>query len=531
MSSTVVLGFIKDITAKNIKAVSDRLKKKEKPDQRYVDPKQQGYSYTLLHKAVQVGSPEIVTALLKAGADVNSRDSKGRTCLHWLSSLNTAAHVQVAELVLQHKLIDVNIAADDKSTALHESATQGNDTLARLLIEKAKAQPDDSSPGATPLHAACKAGFGPGSPDSKGFTPLMRLLQKKMWQQAGQLLARGDSCNINAKGSNQETALLIAVAAPNPDLQLVGDLLAAGAAIGVQDAAGNTPLLTAVQAGEPAGLKLAEVLTLFATKASKSEGSTCASDALAVDAVNAAGESALSLSIAAVRQAQGRDSARQMQLHGAEVQLLGLVLQQQPQLPTQLASSLLLQGLKGQLPDAITAQVITLLPDLRSVPGVPHESLSFGSLLSSRLYKSAAAVLCKASSQTPGDPQDALGNTHLHVAVSGSEDVPELVTALLAIGVPADATNKDGDTALHIAARAGHVGACRALVAGGAHVTWRNNKNRIPGNQLKLPDATKSFLQEAEAAAKAAKEQKNHELWDAKMRATQTDSAFGIGVT
>jgi hypothetical protein len=50
MSSTVVLGFIKDITAKNIKAVNDRLKKKEKPDQRYVDPKQQGCSYTLLHK-------------------------------------------------------------------------------------------------------------------------------------------------------------------------------------------------------------------------------------------------------------------------------------------------------------------------------------------------------------------------------------------------------------------------------------------------------------------------------------------------
>lgn len=54
-------------------------------------------------QAVQVGSPEIVASLLKAGADINSRDSKGRTCLHWLSSFNTAVHIQIAGTsALQH---------------------------------------------------------------------------------------------------------------------------------------------------------------------------------------------------------------------------------------------------------------------------------------------------------------------------------------------------------------------------------------------------------------------------------------------
>jgi hypothetical protein len=38
-------------------------------------------------------------------------------------------------------------------------------------------------------------------------------------------------------------------------------------------------------------------------------------------------------------------------------------------------------------------------------------------------------------------------------------------------------------------------------------------------------------LLQAEEAWRLAKEQKNHELWDAKMRATQTASAFGIRVT
>lgn len=54
--------------------------------------------------------------------------------------------------------------------------------------------------------------------------------------------------------------------------------------------------------------------------------------------------------------------------------------------------------------------------------------------------------------------QDADGNTHLHAAASGAADSPELVQALLALGVPPNAANRSGgDTALHVAARAGHV--------------------------------------------------------------------------
>lgn len=84
--------------------------------------------------------------------------------------------------------------------------------------------------------------------------------------------------------------------------------------------------------------------------------------------------------------------------------------------------------------------------------------------------------------------QDAAGNTHLHNAVAGTEDLPELVAALIAVGLAVDAANTDGDTALHVAARSGHVQACRALVAAGANVMRRNNKNRIPGKQLKVRD-------------------------------------------
>ena len=48
---------------------------------------------------------------------------------------------------------------------------------------------------------------------------------------------------------------------------------------------------------------------------------------------------------------------------------------------------------------------------------------------------------------------------------------------------------------------------------------------------IQLPDAAKEYLKEAEEAAKVRKAEQQAALWDAKMRATQTDSACGIRVT
>jgi ankyrin repeat protein len=54
--------------------------------------------------------------------------------------------------------------------------------------------------------------------------------------------------------------------------------------------------------------------------------------------------------------------------------------------------------------------------------------------------------------------QDEAGNTLLHTAVSGAADQPaDYVAALLEAGVPVNAANKEHDTALHLAARQGHV--------------------------------------------------------------------------
>lgn len=96
MSSTSVLKVIKDITARNAKAVREGLSQ-HGANQRYCDPKEQGLTYTLLHKAVEVGCAEVVSVLLAAGADVNAADSRGRAPLHWLADCSSSSeHMGVA---------------------------------------------------------------------------------------------------------------------------------------------------------------------------------------------------------------------------------------------------------------------------------------------------------------------------------------------------------------------------------------------------------------------------------------------------
>eukprot|EP00878_Enallax_costatus_P044984 GHUV01053803.1.p1 GENE.GHUV01053803.1~~GHUV01053803.1.p1 ORF type:complete len:376 (+),score=151.19 GHUV01053803.1:162-1289(+) len=375
----------------------------------------------------------------------------------------------------------------------------------------------------------------------------MRLLQRGAWNDAKDLLSRGD-CNVNAQGTGGETGLLLACSSLTPDIQLVSALLAAGASAAVQDAAsGNTPLMMAVKLGASKGLELARTLVTSSPAGPAADtAATCW-----INAVNAAGESAVTMAAAAALSggpaavtAAGGGSAAAAALSNsgagtaagsAAVEMLGLLLERKPDVPGQLAASLLQKGLSGALSDGITAQVMSLVPEdvvqqAATAAKVP-QPLSFPGLLGMKLYRTAVVHLVKTTGQDPGAPQDDAGNTHLHKAVLGPNDLPDLVAALLAVGVPGNATNKDGDTALHIAARAGHLGACRALVEGGVDVTWRNGKNRTPANQLKLSDATKAYLKEAEEAYRVRKAEHNHELWTGKMAATQTQSAFGIRVT
>jgi uncharacterized protein len=108
--------------------------------------------FTPLGFAVFFGQPEIVNALLKAGANVNapSRESMKVTPL---ASAAAAKQNEIAHLLIAHGA-NVNARAASGHIPLHEAAANGNVELVKLLIEcgaDINAKTDD---GKTPLDLA-----------------------------------------------------------------------------------------------------------------------------------------------------------------------------------------------------------------------------------------------------------------------------------------------------------------------------------------------------------------------------------------
>ena len=97
-------------------------------------------------------------------------------------------------------------------------------------------------------------------------------------------------------------------------------------------------------------------------------------------------------------------------------------------------------------------------------------------------------------------------------------------------GAQINLSNSEGDTLLHIAARTGCKAAVELILSLGAEPLKRNQKNKTPATQAKLRGEIKDLLEEAETRARETKRDKASNLWDNKMKATQTESAFGVRV-
>lgn len=133
----------------NLLASVDEMDRKEK--RRKV---KSGYDLTLLHMVAINGIVEYAKSLISEGADVNAKDSVGRTPLH-VTAIN--GNVEIAKILISAGA-DVNAKAIENSTPLHLAVYFKNMELIKFLISNGADTSIKDSKGHTPLESTQNTG-------------------------------------------------------------------------------------------------------------------------------------------------------------------------------------------------------------------------------------------------------------------------------------------------------------------------------------------------------------------------------------
>jgi ankyrin repeat protein len=213
---------------------------------------------TALHHAAAFGDAAIMEMLLSAGADVNARNGRGATPLHW------AVSDEKRTRLLLEKGAAINSQTESGRTALYLAASQSNrDAVLRLLLDKGADPNIATMGGRTPLMAASAGGelgamqlllarkANPKAASGAGSTALFDAARSRNAEAVRLLLDAG--ADVNTRTKRRETVL--AVAAMQGAEDVVRLLLERGAQVNVQDDRGYSPLMYAAYSeAMPAGI-------------------------------------------------------------------------------------------------------------------------------------------------------------------------------------------------------------------------------------------------------------------------------------
>jgi ankyrin repeat protein len=181
---------------------------------------------TLLHHAAGFGAVGTMQWLLEHGADVNAKNRRGSTPLHW------AMHDEAKVRLLLSRGANVNARQAEGRTPLYLAASLGN--------------------GGATLGLVLESGGNPAIALANGQTPLMAAAVRGDVQPMRLVLDKG--ADVNAKNGAGETALMFA--ATNGSVDAVRFLLDRGADARVRSKRNETALGNAGTAGVEATVRL-----------------------------------------------------------------------------------------------------------------------------------------------------------------------------------------------------------------------------------------------------------------------------------
>ena len=213
---------------------------------------------SLLHHAAGFGTLETMKHLLAKGANVNAKNRRGSTPLHW--AIHDEAKVR---LLLAHGA-GINAKQGDSRTPLYLAATLGNGrNVVRLLLERGADPNLRTANGRSPLMAAAARGdvealrlllkykAAVDAKDSAGETALMVASTKGSAPAVQLLLEHGADARIRTK--RDETAL--GNAGTSGSEAVVRLLLDQGADVNSRNLRGFSPLMLAASSDTmPAGV-------------------------------------------------------------------------------------------------------------------------------------------------------------------------------------------------------------------------------------------------------------------------------------
>jgi cytohesin len=183
---------------------------------------QQAKNTESLFEAAKKGDIEQVRKLITAGVDVNAKDKKGQTPLHFAAR---HGHEQIARLLIARGA-DVNVnMAGESWTPLLDAASTGQTKLVKLLLQK-----------------GAKVDVG----DDYGYTPLYYAIWSEDQEMVRMLIAAG--ADVNSPPNERDPYNPLFYVVWMRDANLVRAFIDAGADVNYKDKDGWTPLHYAISA-------------------------------------------------------------------------------------------------------------------------------------------------------------------------------------------------------------------------------------------------------------------------------------------